>query len=101
MRSVRKKLAKDPVTKKRPINLKYPVDRLLLLDRAVKLHPNSDRTSYIIEAVTKAVEHDLLDRRDFFLSEKDFNAFEEILNAPPQDLKKLKTLLKEKAPWEK
>lgn len=101
MSSAQKSLDNDPAPKKRPINLKYPVDRLALLDRAVKLHPNSDRTKYIIDAVTKAVENDLFDRRDFFLSEEDFNAFEEILNSPPQDLTKLKTLLKEKAPWEK
>ena len=51
--------------------------------------------------MTKTLENDLLDRRDFFLSEEDFNAFEEILNAPSQDLTKLKAMLKEKAPWEK
>jgi len=49
------------------------------------------------KSITKAVESDLLDRRDFFLSEEDFNAFEEILNALPQDLAKLETLLNEKA----
>lgn len=53
------------------------------------------------ESMTKTMENDLLDRQDFFLSEEDFNAFKEILNAPPQDSAKLKALLKEKAPWEK
>jgi uncharacterized protein (DUF1778 family) len=92
---------KKTAPKKRPINLKYPIDSLALLDKAVKLHPSSDRTKYIIDAVTLAVEGDLLNRRDFFLDTRDFDEFEKVLNSSPQDIKTLKTLFKEKAPWEK
>ncbi len=64
------------------VNLKYPVKNLALLDKAVKLRPHADRTSYIIDAVTRAVENDLLDRQDFFLSDKDFDAFKKMVDAP-------------------
>lgn len=86
---------------KQVVNLKYPVKSLALLDKAVKLYPNLDRTKYILDAVSRAVENDLLDRKDFFLNEQDFDAFEKMLNAPPRDIKVLKALFKEKAPWEK
>lgn len=86
---------------KQVVNLKYPIRSLALLDKAVKLHPNLDRTKYILDAVSRAVENDLLDRKDFFLNEKDFDAFEKILNSSPRDIKTLKILFKEKAPWEK
>ena len=101
MESARKIPEKGKTTAKRVVNLKYPIARLALLDKAVKLHPHSDRTKYIIDAVTQAVENDLLDRRDFFLNEEDFNLFEKMLNSPPRDIKVLKALFKEKAPWEK
>lgn len=91
---------KKPVEKK-VVNLKYPVKNLALLDKAVKLRPHSDRTSYIIDAVTRAVENDLLDRQDFFLSDKDFDIFKKMLDASPKEIPELKALLKEKAPWEK
>jgi uncharacterized protein (DUF1778 family) len=101
MESARKTPNEPKKSSKKVVNLKYPVAKLALLDKAVKLHPNSDRTKYILDAVTRAVENDLLDRKDFFLSEKDFDAFEKMLSAPPRDLKTLKALFKEKAPWEK
>jgi uncharacterized protein (DUF1778 family) len=94
-------IKKVDAVKKKVVNLKYPAKSLALLDKAVKLHPHSDRTKYIIEAVSRAVEDDLLNRRDFFLSEHDFKAFSKILNSPARDIKTLKTLFKEKAPWEK
>jgi uncharacterized protein (DUF1778 family) len=87
--------------KRKMVNIKYPSKSLALLDKAVKLSHYSDRTKYILDAVNRAVENDLLDRRDFFLSEEDFQAFEKMLNAPPRSIKALQDLFKEKAPWEK
>lgn len=81
--------------------MKYPIKHLALLDKAAKLRAHSDRTSYIIDAVTEAVENDLLDRQDFFLNDNDFDAFKKILDASPKEIPALKALLKEKAPWEK
>lgn len=101
MESARKIPEEKKIAKKRIVNIKYPVARLALLDKAVKLHANSDRTKYILDAVNQAVENDLLDRRDFFLSDQDFDAFEKALKTPPKDIKTLKALFKEKAPWEK
>lgn len=101
MESARKIPQNKKLVEKKVVNLKYPVKNLALLDKVVKLRPHSDRTSYIIEAVTRAVENDLLDRQDFFLSDKDFDAFKKMLDAPPKEIPALKALLKEKAPWEK
>jgi len=100
MESARKVTPKKQPQKK-VVNFKYSVKSLALLDKAVKLHPNADRTSYIIEAINRAVENDLLDRRDFFLNDEDYDDFMKLLNAPPRDIKTLKALFKEKAPWEK
>jgi uncharacterized protein (DUF1778 family) len=92
----------EPNTPKRKlVNLKYPVHSLALLDKAVKLHPNTDRTKYILDVVMPAVENDLFNRKDFFLNEKDFQAFQDILHSPPRNIETLKALFKEKAPWEK
>jgi len=101
MGPARKNLQDKKEPQKRVVNVKYPLKNLVLLDKAVKLRPHSDRTSYIIEAVTQAVENDLLDRRDFFLSDNDFSAFKKVLDAPAQEIPLLKVLFKEKAPWEK
>lgn len=40
------------------------------------------------------------DKQDFFLSDQDFDAFEKLLDVSPKDIKVLKDLFKEKAPWE-
>ncbi len=101
MESTRNEPTERKKSPKKVVNIKYPITRLALLDKAVKLHANSDRTKYIIEAVNRAVENDLLNRRDFFLNDRDFKEFEKILNSPPRDIKTLKALFKEKAPWEK
>lgn len=85
---------------KKVVNIKYPVKSLALLDKAVKLRPHCDRTSYVIEAVNNAVENDLYNRRNILLNEKDFDDFEKLLNSPPRDIKTIKALFKEKAPWE-
>lgn len=92
---------KKKTPKRKLINLKYPVHSLSLLDKAVKLHPNTDRTKYILDVVMPAVENDLFSRKEFFLNEEDFQAFQAILKAPPKKIEALKTLFKEKAPWEK
>lgn len=101
MESTRKTPQNKSSAEKRVVNLKYPVKNLALLDKAVKLRSHSDRTSYIIDAVTRAAENDLLDRQDFFLNDKDFASFKKMLDAPPKEIATLKALLKEKAPWEK
>ena len=64
MESARKQLQNKKSVEKKVVNLKYPVKSLALLDKAVSLRPHADRTSYIIDAVTQAVENDLFDRRD-------------------------------------
>ena len=101
MESTRKIPQNKKSIQKKVVNLKYPVKSLALLDKAIKLRPHSDRTSYIIDAVTRAVENDLLDRQDFFLSDNDFDDFKKMLDAPPKKISALKVLFKEKAPWEK
>lgn len=89
-----------PKNEKKVVNFKYSIKRLALLDNVIK-RKNTDRTTFITKLLDCAIEEALLDRRDFFLSDQDFEAFEKILNSPPRDIKTLKALFKEKAPWEK
>lgn len=60
-----------------------------------------DCASCTTDTVTHAVENDLLDRRDFILSDQDFDAFKKMLDTPPKEIQVLKALFKEKAPWER
>ncbi len=85
---------------KKVVNFKYSVDRLALLDNVLK-RKNTDRTTFITKLLDDAIEEMLLDRKDFFLNTQDFEAFEKMLSSPPRDIKALKALFKEKAPWEK
>lgn len=98
MEPVRK--TSKPENEKKVVNFKYSIKRLALLDNVIK-RKNTDRTTFITKLLDSAIEEALLDRRDFFLSDQDFEAFEKILNSPPRDIKTLKALFKEKAPWEK
>lgn len=87
-------------SEKKVVNFKYSIERLALLDTVLKRN-NTDRTTFITKLIDSAIEEMLLDRKDFFLNNQDFETFEKILNAPPRDIKALKALFKEKAPWEK
>ncbi len=87
--------------KNKTVNLRVNARCLEIIDRAAELQANSDRTKYILDAAYKAAENDLYNRVNFFLSEEAFNQIEEILNATPRDLPKLRALLNEKAPWKK
>ncbi len=87
--------------KNRTLNLRVNARCLEVIDKAVELQPNSDRTKYILDAAYKAAENDLYKRVNFFLSKEEFCDLEKILNAKPRNLPKLKALLNEKAPWKK
>ena len=95
MESTRKK-----PNEKKVVNFKYSSKRLALLDSVVK-RKNIDRTTFITELLDSAIEDALFDRRDFFLSNEDFQALDKILSSPPRDLPQLKALLNKKPLWEK
>ncbi|MBS0290304.1 MAG: DUF1778 domain-containing protein [Proteobacteria bacterium] len=63
--------------------------------------PEPDCARCTINTVTHTLENDLLDRRDFFLSDQNFDAFKKMLNTPPKEIQVLKALFREKAPWER
>lgn len=94
--SVKKKKA----SKDTSLNIRVNTHERALLDKAAE-YSGSDRSSLILDAAIKKAENILLDRRDFFLDEQDFDKFEKILSSKPRTIKELKALFKDKAPWEK
>lgn len=87
--------------KSKTLNLRVSARCLEVIDRAASLQPNSDRTKYILDAAYKAAENDLYNRVNFFITDEEFVQLEDLLNAKPRDLPKLRALLNEKAPWKK
>lgn len=89
----------SPKKEPKSINLRINSAKLALIDKATSLQ-KKDRTNFILDAAYKAAVNVILDRRLFLVDEQLFDKIENILNSPPQDLPKLKALLRKRAPWE-
>lgn len=70
-----------------------------LIDRAAALSGKS-RTEFILESAQAQAINVLLDQRLFQLDEEQMEAFEAALHSPPKPNAALKTLMRNKAPWE-
>lgn len=81
------------------INVRVP--RLLrdLIDRAADA-TGKTRSEFILESARAHAIDVLLDQRFFALDADKYNAFMEMLDAPPAPTEKLKQLMSRKAPWE-
>lgn len=86
--------------KEATINLRVDTSQLALIDEATSLQ-KKDRTNFILDVVYREAVNVILDRRLFTLDEQSFSEFENILNAAPRELPKLKALLQKKPAWEK
>jgi uncharacterized protein (DUF1778 family) len=82
------------------INVRVP--RLVrdLIDRAADA-TGKTRSDFILESARTHAIDVLLDQRFFALDTDKYNAFMEMLDAPPAPTEKLKQLMSRKAPWEK
>ena len=69
-----------------------------LIDRAAKSLEKS-RTEFMIESAKRAADDALLDRRHFFVSEVQYNAFVRALDKAPTIGATLKKLSQRPSPW--
>jgi len=87
-------------TRKAPINIRALDAQRSLIDRAAAIK-NKSRSEFMLEASCREAENTLLDQRLFFLTQKEFKAFEAALSNPVTKNKGLIDLLESKSPWEK
>jgi uncharacterized protein (DUF1778 family) len=74
-----------------------PKDRALI-DRAAESQSKS-RTEFMLDAARVAATDELLDKRLFFLDEKEFAAFEQVLAEAPHISEIAEKLRKRPLPW--
>jgi uncharacterized protein (DUF1778 family) len=82
------------------INLRASATLRDLIDRAAALL-GQNRTEFMLDSARLRAEDVLLDQRLFFLDEKQYQDFLDLLDAPPKPPDELRRLLTTKAPWEK
>lgn len=70
-----------------------------LIDQAASLS-NKDRTSFILDTMTRESENIIFDQRLFKLDEKTFAQLDELINKPISSNAALNQLLSTKSPWE-
>lgn len=82
-----------------PINLRAKPQQRSLIDRAAKIL-GKNRSDFMLDVACREAENVLLDQRFFHLDKKTFDAFNNALDAPVKESKKLKVLLNRKPQWE-
>jgi len=90
---------KAPPTRAKTINIRAQQRQCDLIDQAAALLGKT-RSDFMLETACREAEAVLLDRRVFHLDEEAWPRFNELLDAPPRDLPRLRELLSARAPWE-
>ncbi len=86
-------------TRTAPINLRALDSQRNLIDRAATLL-GKNRSDFMLEAACRAAESVLLEQRLFMLDKANFDAFNQVLEAPVKDNPALHKLLTQKSPWD-
>lgn len=86
-------------TQKVSINMRAQEKVRNLIDQAASLS-NKDRTSFILDTMTRESENIIFDQRLFKLDEKTFAQLDELINKPISSNAALNQLLSTKSPWE-
>jgi uncharacterized protein (DUF1778 family) len=81
------------------INIRAQQRQKELIDQAA-VAIGKNRSDFMLEAACEKAEDVLLDRRIFVLSDEQYQAFLNALDAPVQPNDKLKNLLQTPAPWD-
>jgi uncharacterized protein (DUF1778 family) len=76
------------------VNIRVEPSQRDLIDAAAS-SCGKTRSAFILDAATVAAQEALLDRRLFFLDDEQWEAFNEMLDAPPQEKPQLRKLLTE------
>ena len=87
-------------TRQAPINIRALDTQRSLIDKAAAIQKKS-RSEFMLEAACREAENILLDQRLFFVTEKEFKAFEKVLSTPITENEAIRTLLASNSPWEK
>lgn len=90
-----------PVSQNRnvTINIRAKQNQRDLIDHAAGMQGKS-RSEFMLESSYQKAQDVLLDRSFFGLDELKFQQFVALLDAPPRQDEKLRTLLTTKAPWD-
>jgi len=91
-------MATATASRTKTINLRIEDERRTLIDRAAAA-AGKDRTQFVLDAATREATSILLDQRYFQLDAEAFAKFAAVLDAPPAENPRLRTLLSTKAPW--
>lgn len=82
------------------INVRIPAAQKALIDSAARLLGKS-RTAFILDLAVRHAEDVLMEKMHFQLSQEQWDAFTQALDAPVQPDPALVRLLNTPAPWEK
>lgn len=85
--------------KEKNISLRIDQDSLDLISFAAK-EKGISRSAYMIQATRRMAEKAFLDQNNYFLEDKKWVEFNEMLNTPVAENKKLKKLMTTSAPWD-
>lgn len=83
----------------RMVNMRIPVKQLSFLDRVAQMEGKT-RTDFILDAANSYATNAFLDRTFFNLTEEQWEAFNDVLDAPAKDNPQLAKIMIQKAPWE-
>jgi len=92
--------AGNPKTRGETISLRATRKQKALIDQAAEALGRS-RSDFILGTACREAEAVLLDRRYFTLPPAVFKKLSAMLDAPPKDNPRLRTLVETKAPWER
>jgi uncharacterized protein (DUF1778 family) len=94
------KVTKQPKTKRSEmINIRIESTQRDLIDLAASVSGKT-RSGFMLDAAYQKAEETLLDRRLFYLDEEQWEAFNQALDAEPNDNEALSRLLNQRSPWE-
>ena len=82
----------------RRINIRSSARQESLLRQAAA-EADKTVTDFILDSAVLEAERVLTDRRLFLVNDQQWQAFHDLLNAPPRDLPKLRALLKAPSPF--
>ena len=90
-----------PDIREAPINIRAKTSQRDLIDMAASLVSKS-RTDFMLEVACREAQDILLDQRLFLLTDNQFEAFIEELDAPitPERQARIDNLMNSKSPWE-
>ena len=83
----------------RMVNMRIPVKQLSFLDHVAQMEGKT-RTNFILDAANSYATNAFLDRTFFNLTEAQWEAFNDVLDAPAKDNPQLAKIMSQKAPWE-